>query len=170
MVNKCQGAILSKCKEASHSIPLSHWRKKQNQPSNTIRLGKVWKWYFGDIDVYMHLLFDMPPLCRHCSLKTLFFSVITVLLLEVFGLNSKHDPALNLVLLSSNLSQPCIHQFPLWGPDDQKAKEKGSRGRKDSGGEDSRPTTKIGQFSGQSWVSGRQSTWGHLYRRDECHS
>ena len=89
-------------------------------------------------------------------------SVIFITALPVVSAK-KHDAVLNLVL-SSPLSQLCIWPSPHWWPDNQKAKERGSREREDSG-----PTTKIGQFSRESWMSGRHSTGCQLFWKDECH-
>ena len=95
------------------------------------------------------------------------FIYCVVLLNEAFGL-TKYGPAFNLVL-SSPLHLSCLWPSPPWWQDNQKAKEWGSRGREESWNEDSRPKTKICQFSGWSGMSEGQSTWCQLFRKDECH-
>ena len=78
-----------------------------------------------------------------------------------------HEVAFNL-FPPSPLNHLCLWPITRKGPDNQKTMEWWTIGRKE--GSYSRPTTKIGRFSGQSRVSGRQSNGCQLFGKHACNN
>ena len=94
------------------------------------------KWLIDDIN--MQVLFSSPP-----SITSVIYFILPV---EVVG-SWKQDAVPSLVL-ASPFSQHYIWPSPHWLPDNQKAKERESRGEEEIPNENPKSTTEIGRFSG----------------------
>ena len=136
----CYSIVMQSCRPFLSPLPLE---EQLESPSNTIRLGEVQKLFFDKIGMYYMQAPCSPTLLfRRWSIT----AFDTVLLEEVVSSN-KHGSFLNLVLFSP-LTVPCIWPDPHWWPDNQKAKERGSRGEEEIANENPKSKTKIGRFSG----------------------
>ena len=165
-LTQCQKVFKSSLMQLTNWLsPIStlslNWGRSR-KASQSINQKYCVKWFIDDIK-YQCVKYAGPLPLLQPSFYSISNYCISVLSVEVVSFK-KQDALRNLVL-SSPLSHPFIWPYSHWWLDNQKTKERGSRGEEDSG-----PTTKIAQFSGWWWVSGRQSTGCQLFGKVECHS